>query len=64
MEILNVDITSCGVLVKKNQAHCHNNPCASRTVKLGTGAHPTGIANGCTASEAEKDGDMSATGDD
>eukprot|EP00957_Ditylum_brightwellii_P046157 3502260-Ditylum_brightwellii.AAC.1 len=76
MEILNVDITSHGVLlnglqviadvgnVQKNQVHCCNNPCASRTVKLGTGTRPTGIASGHTASVAETDGDMSATGDD
>eukprot|EP00957_Ditylum_brightwellii_P038875 2938056-Ditylum_brightwellii.AAC.1 len=50
IDILNVDITSRGGLVKvlqviadvpnvqKNQVHCCNNPCASHTVNLGTGA--------------------------
>eukprot|EP00957_Ditylum_brightwellii_P000776 61563-Ditylum_brightwellii.AAC.1 len=63
MEILNVDITSHGVLVKvlqvianvahvqKNNVPRRNNPRASRTVRLGTGAHPNGSASGRTSSE-------------
>eukprot|EP00957_Ditylum_brightwellii_P008488 643744-Ditylum_brightwellii.AAC.1 len=63
MEILNVDITSRGVLVKvlqvianvahvqKNNVPCHNNPHASRTVRLGTGARPTGSVSGHISSE-------------